>query len=132
MVNAKLENVQIPVPYLERPGDGEELYNYAYKPPEGVPMSNGKPVEHNFTVTDIRSVRSQNPFTLGKHGFKLVNFPAGRGISDWTDEIQVICSVDRVPLHVQSFRPRSLAQPSAPSQDMYICSYDDKASLQRF
>lgn len=90
MVNAKLENViQIAVPYLERPGDGEELYNYAYKPPEGVPMSNGKPVEHNFAVTDIRSIRSHNPFTLGKHGFKLVNFPAGHGISDWTDEVLV-------------------------------------------
>ena len=98
MVNATLQSVvQIPVPYLERPEKGEELYNYAYKPPEGVPVSNGKPADHEFAVTDIRSTRSRSPFTLKKHGFKLVDFPAGRGVSDWTDE-----SLVRVPYYRSS------------------------------
>lgn len=98
MVNATLQTVvQIPVPYLERPEKGEELFNYAYKPPEGIPVSNGKPANHDFAVTDIRSVRSQSPFTLNKHGFKLVDFRAGRGVSDWTDEPLVRVSFCLVP-----------------------------------
>ena len=42
-----------------------------------------------FGVTDIRVVREQVPLTLKKHGFKLVNFAAGRAVADWADEAQV-------------------------------------------
>ena len=78
-----------PIPYLERPKNGEQLYNYAYEPPKGVPVSNGNPIEHDFGVTDIRAVREQVPFTLKENGFKLVNFSAGRAVADWADEVQV-------------------------------------------
>lgn len=78
-----------PIPYLECPKNGEQLYNYAYEPPEGVPVSNGNPIEHDFGVKDIRVVREQVPLTLKKHGFKLVNFAAGRAVADWADEAQV-------------------------------------------
>jgi hypothetical protein len=79
----------LPIPYPERPKGGEQLFNYAYEPPKGVPTSNGNPIEHDFEVTDIRAVREQSPFTLKKHGFKLVNFPAGRAVADWAGEAQV-------------------------------------------
>ncbi len=78
-----------PIPYLERPKNGEQLYNYAYEPPKGVPVNNGNPIEHDFGVTDIRAVREQVPFTLKENGFKLVNFSAGRAVADWADEVQV-------------------------------------------
>ena len=81
--------LRAPIPYLERPAVGEELFNYAFKPPEGVPMSNGKTIDHIVSISDIRAARDRAPFTLKNQGFKLVNFPAGKGVSDWTDELQV-------------------------------------------
>ena len=81
--------LQAPVPYLERPAEGEELFNYAYEPPKGVPRSNGTPVDHTVSITDIRAARDETPFTFEKQGFKLVDFPAGRKVTDWTDELQV-------------------------------------------
>ena len=100
--------LQAPIPYLERPVGGEELYNYAYEPPKGVPVSNGKAIDHSVSICDIRSVRDKTPFTLQKQGFKLVDFPAGRSVTDWADELQVrvyaiyIHATSRIPLEMES------------------------------